>query len=113
MEPLARLIRQYDRRPTELTPNGDGRSGGLLAEPRVHQEGVSGVEGCKRRGERGLCPDGYGGRWQRAQARLRNSAASGHVAANAMRTRDAVSLRRAASFSNRSRMVANSALASG
>jgi hypothetical protein len=34
----------------------------LLAEPRVHQEGVSGVEGCKRRGERGLCPDGYGGR---------------------------------------------------
>lgn len=63
--------------------------------------------------EWGICPDGYGGRQQKMPARLRNSVASGHAAAKAMRTRVVVSLMRAASFSCRRRMVANSALASG
>ena len=74
---------------------------------------MSGVEGFAGRVERGTSPEGYGGRPQSALARLRNSAASGHVVANAMRMRVAVSLMRAASFSSRSRMVANSALANG
>src|ERR1700693_1169655 len=92
----------------------DGRRGGvLLSEPRAGLEDVSGVGGCEQRGERGSCPLCYGGRQQRAFARLRNSAASGHVAANAMRTLVPASLMRAASFSSRRRMVANSALAGG
>ena len=45
--------------------------------------------------------------------RPRNSAASGQLLANASRTRLAVSLIRTAIFSNRSRMVVNSPLASG
>ena len=68
---------------------------------------------ARGRVERGTGPEGYGGRQQRAFARLRKSAASGHVAANAMRTRVAVSLMRAASLNSRRRMVVNSALANG
>ena len=81
------------------------RSGVLLAEPRARLEGVSGVGGCERGGERDSCPSCYGGWPQRAIARLRNSAASGHVVANAMRTLVAVSVMRAANFSSLSRMV--------
>ena len=60
-----------------------------------------------------LAPHGYGPAGCRLLAILRNRSASGQAAAKAMRTREAVSVMRAAILSSRARKVANSARASG
>jgi hypothetical protein len=80
-------------------------------EPLLRASIVPGVGGCVRSSTRGIRPGGHGGRDQSASARPRNIAASGHAAAKASRTRVADSLILAATFSSRSRMVANSARA--
>jgi hypothetical protein len=67
----------------------------------------------QRRIIRGMYPSGHVGRGIRYRSNPRNSTASGQFAANARRTRLAVSLIRTAIFSRRARMVENSALAKG
>ena len=57
--------------------------------------------------------DSHGPAGCRLRAMLRNRSASGQAAAKAMRTREAVSVMRAAILSSRARKVANSARASG
>ena len=111
---LARLIHQRDGRCYGLTTGcvTDAAAGCWVNRVLVRQM-CQALQVARVWGERGTGPDGYGGRQQRALARLRNRAASGHAAAKAMRIRLVVSLIRAASLSSRRRMVANSALASG
>jgi ParB/RepB/Spo0J family partition protein len=62
---------------------------------------------------RGIRPAAHVGRSASVPTKLRNSSASGQLAANASLTRLAVSLIRTAIFNSRSRMVENSPLASG
>src|ERR1700690_1515272 len=62
-------------------------------------------------GERGTRPVGQGPSGSSAPGKVRKSSASGHAAANARRTRLAVSTTRAAIFKRRRRSVANSAVA--
>ncbi len=69
-----------------------------------------GVDG--KRVRRGACPAVYGAAGTKLWARSRNNAASGQEAAKATRTREAVSITRAATFISRSRMVVNSAVVS-
>jgi hypothetical protein len=69
----------------------------------VDQEGI----------DTGIRPTAHVGRKISVPINPRNSAASGQSAENAGLTRLEVSLTRAAIFSNRSRMVENSLLASG
>jgi hypothetical protein len=60
----------------------------------------------------GTRPGGHGPAGCRLRAMLRNRSASGQAAAKAMRTREEVSVTRAAILSSRTRNVANSACAS-
>jgi len=92
----------------------------------VSERGLAGISAGRRfraylqgarvdpqRFRRGIRPTAHVGHSGSAPTKLRNSSASGQSAANASRTRLAVSLISTAIFNNRSRMVENSPLARG
>ena len=72
-----------------------------------------GAWGYRDRAAWGTCPVGHGAAGWNQRAMPTNSSASGQQEANEIRTRDAVSVMRAAILIRRSRRVVNSALASG
>jgi hypothetical protein len=105
---------------TALIQRGEARVG-VLGRNAVLQPDFGSHFGCGGRRLRwveddddgAIGPVRHGPAVWRQRARLANRAASGHAAANAMRTRLAVSVIRAAIFNSLIRSVVNSARAKG